>query len=763
MGGDPTFIIAFAVAALMALAAVTYGRRVRNERRSEAQYKALQESGLATPATLHPVIDPSLCIGSGICTRSCPQGDIVLGLVAGRGMLVDPSHCIGHGECAVGCPTGAIRLVFGTAERGVDIPELNERFESNVPGLYITGELGGMGLIETAVRQSNEALTNIREALKKEGARAKDESGVVDVAIVGAGPAGLTAALASIQHGLTYRLLEQAAGLGGTILQYPRHKIVMTHPVTLPLIGKVFTPRMSKEELVALWTKATDEHGVKIENGVEVTGVERLPDGTFTVGTSQGPVRARKVMLCVGRRGKPRKLGVKGEVAANVAYSLLDPESYAGKRVLVVGGGDSALEAACDLAGQPGCRVVLSYRGNAFSRVKPDNRTRIERLQAEKKLKVLLESNVLEIGPTKVRLTAGAKEGEIPNDYVLVFAGGDPPTKLLDAAGVEMKRHHAEEVADGKKGGDASQVFSRIRDQQAGQGLTSRRAGGGSSWLMPVSAFLGGGAAAGLLWVGREYYFRTAGTDVPAAAKAFSPSGFYGHGMGFVALLLFLVNFAYLARKELAFMKHAGNVETWMRVHIVSGLFAGGFALFHSTLEARNLFAVGLYSSMGVVVVTGIVGRYLYGFVPRDPRGRPLAHAALVELSKRLEGQTGPHFKRLAATLQIDDVLGAGEPTEASLVTVVGRAFAVWPARYLKLRRILLRAGRELDDRAQAKEFRHYAVEMFKLRLQMEYFPQLKRLMAGWRLVHAALAVFLLAILIAHVTIDIWIGYRWIF
>jgi thioredoxin reductase/NAD-dependent dihydropyrimidine dehydrogenase PreA subunit len=769
MGGDSTLSlilgVSVGVSGLLAVAAVTYWRRVRFESRSRAHARRLREAGFTPPPTLHPVIDPARCIGCGACSRSCPHGDAVFGLIAGRGAVLDTSLCVGHGECASECPAQAIRLVYGTAERGVDIPELDGRFETNVPGLYIAGELGGMGLIQTAVRQAVEAVGNIGAALECEGPRPRGDAAPADVAIVGAGPAGLTAALAAIELGLTYRLLEQDAAAGGALRHYPRHKLVMTAPVDLPLLGPAFAPRMTKEQLVELWGTAIERHGVRIEYGVEVERVERDADGTFITTTSRGSVRSRKVLLCVGRRGKPRALGVPGEEASKVAYELVEPGAYAGQRMLVVGGGDSALEAACALAAQPGTQVTLAHRDAAFMRARPENRARLAAARTAGRLEVLLESTVQHILPAAVRLSAGGREVEIANDYVLVFAGGDPPAKLLANAGVELRRHYAEEAGGAEGGADAAQVFARIRGQHLGRGLRDHRARGraAASRGTRAAAALGAALAAAMLWLGRAYYFRPAGAVAPAAARAFGPSGAWGHALGFVAAAMLLVNLAYLARKELPVMRRAGSIHTWLRVHIAAGLFAGGFALFHSTLASRNLFAVLLYLSMGTVVATGLIGRFLYGCVPRDPRGRPLAHAALIELSRRMELQAGRHFHGLAAALEIEHVLNAARPGNASLLAAAGRLVFRWPARYRELRAIVRHAGRELGPTAQAGEFRHYAHEMFRLRLWMDYLPHLKRLLAGWRVLHGALAVLLVALLITHVAVDVWVGYRWIF
>lgn len=239
---------------------------------------------------------------------ACPQGSDVLGLISGRGTLLDPNVCIGHGRCAAECPTGAIRLVFGTSERGVDIPHLKETFETNVPGLFITGELGGMGHIATAVRQTRGAMEHVEARVRKLKGVATAED-VADVAIVGAGPAGLTAALCAMDRGLSYRLLDREEVLGGAILHYPRRKVVLTAPVELPLVGKIHAKRMSKEDLLALWHGIVEEHGIKVEGGNLVSDVRPNGDGSFMVVSNKGELRAKAVLLCLGRRGTPPQAG----------------------------------------------------------------------------------------------------------------------------------------------------------------------------------------------------------------------------------------------------------------------------------------------------------------------------------------------------------------------------------------------------------------------------------------------------------------------
>jgi thioredoxin reductase/ferredoxin len=415
---------------LIVLIVTIYG--VSRQRVEARNLTIRQEEGLAgltEPPSLHPIIDPAQCIGCNACVEACPEEN-VLGVIDGKAQLIAPTKCIGHGACKAACPVDAITLVFGTEKRGVDIPFVRPNFETNVPGIFIAGELGGMGLIRNAIEQGRQAMKAVAERTKQKN----KDAGVYDVVIVGAGPAGISASLAALESKLKFVTLEQET-LGGTVAHYPRGKIVMTEPSQLPIIGKVKLRETSKEALLKFWEDVVRRAGLKIQYSERVEKV--VPGGSaITVITPRNTYTTRAVLLAIGRRGTPRKLDVPGEDRPKVVYCLIDPRQYASHHVLVVGGGDSALEAAMALADMPDTNVTLSYRGESLTRVKPKNREKIQGLQAQGRVNLMLKSNVVEIKDDEVIIRQDEKTSTLKNDAVIVCAGGILPTGFLKEIGI---------------------------------------------------------------------------------------------------------------------------------------------------------------------------------------------------------------------------------------------------------------------------------------------------------------------------------------
>ena len=415
---------------------------IRKNKRASLQTKAKLEKakqyGFHEPVTLHPVIDPDICIGSGACIKACPEHDI-LGIQSGKARTINASRCVGHGACFHACPVEAITLCIGTEKRGVELPHISKEFETNIPGIFIAGELGGMGLIKNAVEQGRQA---VEYYLKRSLPKFKAE---YDLIIVGAGPAGISASLNAAKNNLKFLTLEQDS-LGGTVFNFPRAKVVMTAPMDLPLWGKVKLVETSKTELLDLWKNVLEKNNISINEQQKVTEIIKQ-ENTFVVKTPTGHYTTKGIILAIGRRGSPRKLEVPGEDRENVYYRLIEPELIHEKNILVVGGGDSAVESAMLLADERN-RVTLSYRSETFSRLKSKNLERINDYIKKKKIKTLFNSNVKEIlsDSVVINFNNNSDELKIKNDMTYVFAGGILPSSFLEGIGITVTKKFGDAI-----------------------------------------------------------------------------------------------------------------------------------------------------------------------------------------------------------------------------------------------------------------------------------------------------------------------------
>ena len=409
--------------------------------RTNQKIEKAKSIGLNEPVSLHPVIDVESCIGSGACIEACPEKDI-LGWASGRAKAINTSRCVGHGACFHACPVQAITLCIGTEKRGVDLPHVSQDFETNIQNLFIAGELGGMGLIKNAVAQGVQVVDHI---VKRKKYSPKSQ---YDVIIIGSGPAGIAATLAAVKYKLKYLTLEQDT-LGGTVYNFPRKKIIMTSPMDLPLYGKVKLRETSKDELLSLWSDVINKNNIIIHEQEKVIRIEKKDD-VFEIETTKRIYTSAFVVLAIGRRGSPRKLGVQGENKQKVFYRLLEPELINKQKVLIVGGGDSAIESAILLADQEN-HVTLSYRSEKFSRLKPKNQEMISEYVTSKKINLILNSNVKEIHDSHVSVDTGNGAIDIPNDLVYIFAGGELPTEFLEKAGVQITKRFGEAVLSHQK------------------------------------------------------------------------------------------------------------------------------------------------------------------------------------------------------------------------------------------------------------------------------------------------------------------------
>ena len=433
-------VVIYSLAALLCLVVVVIylRKQKRDSKKVEAKIAKAKEEGLYEPVSLHPVIDENSCIRTGACIAACPEKDII-GIRDGKATTINASRCIGHGACFHACPTQAITLVIGTEQRGVELPHINQNFETNVDGIFIAGELGGMGLIKNAVEQGKQAVENIVKSLRK------SHTANYDLVIVGAGPAGISASLTAKKNNLRFITLEQDT-LGGAVYTFPRQKIVMTTAMDLPLYGKVKLFETSKAALLEIWSAALNKNNITITENTKVESIRKEAD-IFLVETSGGQqITTKTVLLTIGRRGTPRKLGIEGEMREKVAYRLLEPEDINGKNIMVVGGGDSAIESALLLCDHN--TVTLSYRNDSFSRLKSKNSNQINEAMAAGKVKVLFNTNPTCINQDSVVLST-CKPGEelyVENDLVYIFAGGELPVEFLKKAGIHITKKFGEAV-----------------------------------------------------------------------------------------------------------------------------------------------------------------------------------------------------------------------------------------------------------------------------------------------------------------------------
>ena len=406
--------------------------------RTQSKTSKAKEHGFHEPVSLHPVVDLDICIGSGACIKACPEHDI-LGIQNGKAQTINASRCVGHGACFHACPVEAITLCIGTEKRGVELPHISQEFETNIAGIFVAGELGGMGLIKNAVEQGKQAVDYfIKKSFPKSNAK-------YDLIIVGAGPAGISASLTAAKNNLKFITLEQDS-LGGTVFNFPRAKIVMTSPMDLPLWGKIKLVETSKSELLDLWKNVLDKNKITINEQEKVSEIVKQ-DNMFIVKTNNEHYTSRGIILAIGRRGSPRKLGVPGENKEKVFYRLIEPELIHDKNILVVGGGDSAVESAMLLADERN-KIILSYRSESFSRLKPKNLERINNYTKQKKIKTLFNSNVKEITDDSVifSFNNSTDELKIKNDLVYIFAGGILPTSFLEGIGIKITKKFGDAI-----------------------------------------------------------------------------------------------------------------------------------------------------------------------------------------------------------------------------------------------------------------------------------------------------------------------------
>lgn len=720
-------LLVFVIAAL-ALAIFARRRDLAALSTALGERRVARSRGSDKARLQYPHVDLSNCIGCGLCVAACPE-EGVLEMVHGQALVVHGARCVGHGRCASACPVGAIALTLGDLSERKDIPALTDALESATqPGLFLAGEVTGYALVRTAVAHGTAVADEVSARRKKRGAPAE---GVLDLVIVGAGPAGLACALQARLAGLEFVVLEQES-LGGTVAKYPRRKLVMTQPVQLPGYGELNRESYSKEELMDVWTDVVRALDLPVLCGEVFSVAEREAGGGFSVRTNRGEFRATSVCLALGRRGTPNKLGVPGEELPKVTYSLLDAQSYHGRRILVVGGGDSAIEAAVGLSEQPGNHVSICYRREAFFRLKARNETQLREALDAGRLHAFLSTEVASIEAEHVDLVVregGVERVErLPNDEVFVLAGGMPPFQLLEKSGVSFDpaiRKQSAPIAD------------------SGTGLTQ-------ALLVAFSLALTVGAW--VLWH-RDYYSLALHERIAASKHAWlRPSAGLGLACGIAATAMIVCNLAYLLRRAEFAKLRWSSLQRWMTSHVVTGILALLFALVHAAMAPRATVGGHALAALGVLIVTGAIGRYFYAFVPRAANGRELAleevHARIGALAGEWDRGNRDFGERVRARVHELSVSG---PWRHSFL----RRLRALLSSQSHLRRTL--AALEAEGRAegvpesQIAEISRLAKQAHRASISASHFEELRGLMSTWRYLHRWVALYMVLIVVLHI------------
>jgi thioredoxin reductase (NADPH) len=465
---------------------------------TESQAKQKEEG----PSFPRPVIDPLLCIGCHACVEACPH-DVIAITADGVAAPVNVDQCVEDTSCQVECPTSPKACVVVYTSKKIperQVPNRDQQFMTNVPGIYLIGDVSGVPLIKNAINEGAQVIEYVKAELAQAGAQTQAD---YDVAIIGMGPAGLSAAVSAKQQGLRYLALEQdqvAATIENT---YGKGKFVFYKPDTVEARGglPLFTDPLKregnyKEPMLNAWQATLKREAVKINERESCKDIQR-ENGVFRIRTEKGALKepasytARKIILAIGNRGTPMLLKVPGEdlkimvetvglFCANcgtrapnrrafcakcgepmptvtiedskVQYKLNDPQDYIGKKCIVVGAGNSAIEVAVALTGferqgsqvnfAPGTEVTLVIRSDLKGDLKLGNKMNFYDCLDAGKIKPYYGATIKQIEPDRVILENAKTKAElatIPCDYIFALIGGDKPISFLEKLGIEIK------------------------------------------------------------------------------------------------------------------------------------------------------------------------------------------------------------------------------------------------------------------------------------------------------------------------------------
>ncbi|MCB9652122.1 MAG: NAD(P)-binding domain-containing protein [Deltaproteobacteria bacterium] len=711
-------------------------------------------------------------------------------------LRIDKSKCVGCRACFDACPNSVITMIetpYASDDFPDPMPNTDLEGRTNVPGLYLVGEAAGAALIKVAANGGVAAA----QSIAKELAPRSGPPGVHDVAIVGAGPAGLAAALQCQEAGLEFVLFDKGA-FAKTIHTYPREKVVMAEPAHIPKYGTLWLRNTNKEELIQKWTEVIETTKLQINSFESVTAVTKGADGNFDITSDRGQYRAQRVVLAMGNRGMPRRLGVEGETEPRVEYALTDPEPYDGKHVLVVGGGDSAVEAAMSLA-DFGAHVALSYRRDSFGRIKGGNQTRLDEYKAEGKVRVVLSSTVTQIAPGKVVLKTTEGPLELRNDTIFALLGAEPPTAFFEACGIEIIQPKTPAMAALAKtrgtrfyankcdhcAGFSDQACIQAcptgaifevqpdevfiqRDPISGvatfktepfvEGLTERA---GSPALRKVASAAALLAVVATVLVGLECFARTVMPELSATAWLAPHMGWSGsitfeagEGLGFwlgiIGMSCMGLTALYPLNSRLGWARRFAKTRFWLALHVVAGLMGPALVSYHTMLKLDRWPSVGFWA-MWLVVMSGVLGRYAATALRRG-RGVSALESESLQSRRAALMERAASGHGLTQIARLDDLLKDRKrrhnvllaPITLPLSTAWSWLQVTWH-NWIELRKV---ADPELRRHVAANARSHRQVLDRKRILET-----LERSAGMWRKIHLGLTVTMFGIATLHVVV----------